>query len=226
MENTATTGLRDLAASVVAQLSVDCHSNYADTPTRHRIWIHRDGSVTVPDHKVTAEDTFTALGGVLEHPCAYWSRASKSANETLEAGKAPAVLTWTVDHVASAWTSKSMWTFHQALLGQSWADRMDPQTSLAFVQTYLAHGNLPTDLVRQLLTLHDPAARGTGFRRQRPATPEELSRLLDCGVPTHLAADFAACDFDDATATQALAQAQRLGLKPDIIIHILSLIHI
>lgn len=221
--DTLTTPKADLPASVVAQVSLDCHSDYAETPSRHRIWIHRDGSVTTPDHKVAAEDAFTALGGILEHPCAYWSRASKSANEAPYGGVAPAVRTWNVDRISSSWTTKSMWTFHQALMGRSWADRMDPARSLSLVQTYLAHGELPTDLARQLMTLHDPAARGSGFRRQRPTSAEELNALLSAGVPNHLAADLAACDFDHDTASRALSQTRRLGLKDDMIIHLATL---
>jgi len=37
----------------------------------HRIWIHRDGSVTTPDHPTSDPETVAhALGHVPSHPCA------------------------------------------------------------------------------------------------------------------------------------------------------------
>lgn len=179
------------------------------------MWISRDGTVDTPDHDHIHDSVITALGGQLNHPCAYWASAGRATLPQLPSSATPpGLLNWTVDLVATSWTSRSVWTAVGAIAGDLTFSTIDPKACLEFAQVFTRHGQMPAQFPEHAQQLLAPATRPAGFRRTRATTAAELDDLLAAGISGNLAAGAAALDFDADTLARGLTQLARLSMPP------------
>lgn len=202
-----------LPATVAVALIVDCQT-LDETPQPHRVWVHRDGTVTVPDHQeleTQAEQVVSALGGDIPSACSYWLHAPKlKANAPVIPDRA----SWRIADTEMV-STKSTWTLLTGILGEQVRAALDPVAALAHVQAYLLAGGLPDDPVTHLGYLMAPWTRSGGYRRLRATTPEELQAMLAAGVPITRAASACALDASAQDSAAAMKELARLNLPAD-----------
>lgn len=206
----------NLSSSLSAQISFQCVEK--GTPVRHRAFIYRDGTVDTPDHKDPSDDIVQALGGKLQHTCAYWhDTANGLTGDEIE--DPVDIASWKFDTANNLWTSKASWLVLSAILGKRIYQEVTPETTLAYAQVYVKKG-LPADLlVNHIMRLENPAQRSQGFRRRlAPITPEELDETLRTGLPPHLASNVLALGYAPKQVQVALSNSHRLGLSPEILV--------
>lgn len=210
-----------IPATVSAELSVQCGGlDRAYSP--HRIWIHRDGNVTTPDHSVSLDTDAEQVAYILqnhpEHTCGYWRFIPQMVKES-KTIHLPNVETW---HFVECdlWTVKATWTAVSGLLGLGVHTGIDPISVLEYVKVYQSHGKIPSEPLTHLEYLLTPWIREGGHRRSRATTPEELNSLLVAGIPVDRAASAAALDIDGVTAKEVVKHLNQFGLPPDTILQL------
>lgn len=174
-------------ATLAVEVTAPCRDN-----EQHRIWVHRDGSVTVPDHTATGpEDVAHALGYIPHHPCALFLRSSTTGQHTPSPPNPSApgvdVTQWRVTQ-RQVCTAAACWVANTAITGVTFYDNIAPWRTLAYMQVYQAHERTPRDVPTHLRYLTSPWSRPTGWRREEPVMPEELDEILSAGIPAERAA--------------------------------------
>lgn len=214
-----------LPATVSAQVTGECEGP-GRAGLRHRVWIHRDGRITAPDHlaDTDAEQVAKALGDQQANFCHHWLRLNDSAGPNVKAMNGethPSLLTWEMTH-ETFWTPKAQWAALAGILNSFTFQAMNPQTALMHAQAYVGSaGRLPSRASDHLVWLATPWHRQQGgYRRCRATTPAELTALLAAGVPLDDAATFAVLDVEAATAQQAIRRLRDWGQPADLFVRL------
>lgn len=185
------TDATSLPVGVVAVFSCDCTTS--GLTNRHRVVLHRDGTVTTPDHSDEVSTAVMALGGRLDGTCGHW-RDAADGNRELPRPAPPSFLTWQLDGQPGVWTPAALSTGRLAM--PVYQLPTDPGTALPYLQAFLrTDGSTRVNLSRQLEMLLTPQTRDAAYRRTRATTVQEVVDLLDAGCPLELVADLACLDF-------------------------------
>lgn len=203
---------RNLPATLAAEIVAPCNNG-----ERHRIWVHRDGTVTTPDHsQQDTDDVARALGHTPSHPCARFQNASNTTPPQPDrrgiARLAPPNLDGWCVTTSRTWTALACWTTNSAIIGAPTREKFPPTLTLAYLQAYQEHHATPHDLSTHLRYLISPWSRITGWRRTSTVEPEELRAILRAGIPGERAATALTLGLTAATATEITA---RLGSTPE-----------
>lgn len=212
-------------ATIAAEITGECAGPGRET-LRHRIWIHRDGSITAPDHvhDSDAEQVAKALGDDEINLCQYWlrfndpeGRKGKSATGTPHR----TLPGWEMTY-ESFWTPKAQWTALAGILNYIAFSPINPGWALSYTQTYLEKaGHLPNKPSDHMANLATPWARQQGgYRRLHPVLASELGALLDAGVATDHASLFAILDIEPQIASAAITQLKQWGHPGDLFIRL------
>lgn len=214
-----------IPATVTAEITGECEGP-GRTGLRHRVWIHRDGSITAPDHlsDTDAEQVAKALGDQQANLCHHWLRLNDSAGpraKTTNGEPHQSLLTWQMPY-ETFWTPKAQWAALAGILNSITFQPMSPKAALAHAQAYVgAAGRLPSRASDHLVWLSTPWNRQQGgYRRRRATTPAELTALLAAGVPLDDAAIFAVLDIEADTAQQAIRRLRDWGQPPDLFVRL------
>lgn len=210
-----------IPATVSAELTARCGGLDRAYDT-HRIWIHRNGTVTTPDHSVSLDTDAEQVAYILqnhpEHTCGYWRLIPQIVKES-KIVHLPDTRTWVFTY-CDLWTVKATWTAVSGLLGSGVHTEIDPVSVLEYVKVYQSHGKMPSEPITHLTYLLAPWHREGGHRRSRITDSVELEQLLEAGIPVDRAASAAALDIDGATAKEVVKQLNHFGLPPDIILQL------
>lgn len=211
-------------ATVAAEIVGDCEGP-GRTGVRHRIWIHRDGSVTAVDHSgdSNAEQVARALGDSEANFCQHWLAVAETLPAKKKFSGVPhrTLLTWTMPY-ESFWTPKAQWSALAGVLNSATLTPLNPRLALEYCQTYVAKaGRLPSATTEHFANLSTPWARQQGgYRRTSPITAAALGALLDAGVPVEHASVFALLDIDDAVARRAIDILRKWGHPADLMVRL------
>lgn len=211
-------------ATVAAEIVGDCEGP-GRTGIRHRIWIHRDGSVTAIDHSgdSNAEQVARALGDSEANFCQHWLALAEptSAKRKFSGRPHRTLLNWTMAY-ESFWTPKAQWTALAGILNSATLTPINPRLALEYCQTYVAKaGRLPSAPTEHFANLSTPWARQQGgFRRNSAVSAAELGALLDAGVPVEHASVFALLAIDAAVAHRAIDILRRWGHPADLMVRL------
>jgi len=212
-------------ATVAAEIMGECSGPGRET-LRHRIWIHRDGSTTAPDHihDSDAEQVAKALGDDEINFCQYWLRFNESDGRSgkFATGIPHRTLPgWEMTY-ESFWTPKAQWTALAGILNYIAFSPINPGWALGYTQTYLEKsGRLPNKPSDHMANLATPWARQQGgYRRLRPVLASELGALLDAGVAADHASLFAILDIEAHIAHSATTQLKKWGHPADLFIRL------
>lgn len=196
----------------------------------HRVWIARDGTITLPDHTngYDHENVISALGGQPDTPCSHWSITRKTRNnpENREALNFPPpnIMSWTYTH-EQQWTQRSMWTANSALLGQLEFRNLPPVTALTNAQALLNAAAISNEtLADALFLLANPWERDQGWRRTKPVPTATVLAYLNAGVSPELVPDVAALDVPPSIARTLIAQFSQYGLPQTALVAAASIL--
>lgn len=187
--------------TVAAEITAPC-----TTGERHRIWIHRDGTVTLPDHPPTPSELVEeGLGYHHTHPCARVHAAAHRDETTTPPRTTEVNVTgWAITY-RSMWTARAMWTANTAFTGVPTYQALPPNDVLAYIHAYRDFGPLPTDIITHLTYLVNPFQRPTGWRRTNAVDASELRHMLDAGMPAERAASALALGLTGSLVTELAA---------------------
>lgn len=203
-------------ASVAAELAVPC-SDIGRPESSHLVRIHRNGSVTTPDHHDSTEQQVAEVLGDAEWTtCAYWhaaaARHSALPNE-IPAGRNR----WEFTFV-DLWTRRATWTALSGLLGERVETVVvDPVHVLGSVQAYLSVGMYPGDPIAVFCRLADPKLDERGWRRATPSTPVEVASFLQVGVPIDRVPSAVSLGVTPEVADVVIRQLRRARLPEELL---------
>jgi hypothetical protein len=214
-----------IPATVAGEIRAECEGPGRNA-LHHRVWIHRDGSVSAPDHHedTDAEQVAKALGDQQVNFCHHWLRLNDSAGRSGKFSHGEphiSLATWDFSY-ESFWTPKSQWTALAGILNSVSFQPMNPKMALAYAQAYTSvKGKLPSRASDHLAWLATPWARQQGgHRRCRATSAAELASLLSVGVPLDEAAAFAALDIDSDIAQEAIQTLRQWSQPPDLFVRL------
>jgi hypothetical protein len=210
-----------IPATVTAELIVSCGG--PDRPaSQHRIWIHRDGTVSTPDHfdetESTAEKVAVALDNNIENICKYWSEVPSVLNNDTKKNP-PNIESWNM-RLVGLWTSKSVWTAMTGILGYSTHTLNTPILALAYMKVYKKYGGLPSDAETHLSYLTSPWIREGGWRKTTPVPPKELADILEAGIPVDRAASAAVLGLTKKETNLGVTLLKKYRMPPDLLLQI------
>lgn len=206
-------------ATVAAEITLPC-TQIGRSEESHSVFIHRDGSVTAPNHlDYTDQQVLTALGEEPNSACAYWlripSRRGKGPLPPPE-GRERWRFTYT-----DMWTTKAAWTALTGILGQDVPGMIiDPVQALEITQAFLAAGPLPNNTLQVLTNLAVPVTNERGWRRTAPIGHDEVAALLAAGVPADRVGAVAAMGVSPEVARQALTAFRKARVPAETLVYL------
>jgi hypothetical protein len=216
---------RAIPATVAAEVTGDCEGP-GRASVRHRVWVHRDGTISAPDHDAdsAAEQVARALGDEQTHFCQFWVRLNKSAERptrSLSGIPHRTLPSWRMTY-ESFWTPQGAWAALTGILNSITFSPINPASALAYAQAYIAvAGRMPDQAFEHLAILATPWVRQHGgYRRRHAVSAEELRALLNAGVPVDNAAVFAALDLTSEQARSGIQALRAWGHPPDLLIRL------
>lgn len=206
-------------ATVSAELRVPCLEVGSVSEVEHAIYLHRDGSVTAPDHvESTEQQVLSALGQESQSACHYWLNVPTRRSQP--ATPPPGREHWRFTYI-DLWTTKAAWTALAGIAGQEMPGFVvDPVQALEVLQAFLVAEKVPDDLVQTFGLLAAPTQNERGWRRVEPVRGDEVAALLDAGVPADRVASIAAMGVPADVARVVLRALRKARMPNETLVYL------